>query len=260
MILTRPLCALAIVLATFVAKAPASANEVGWVDLIDLTASTYEDPFRDLSYHHMRALRSVVAAREKLNAVTLASGDRHTVEAELANAKKTLEADGIDVDWLIAQRWVVADRRARAATAGNPDIDGQTITLAGFALAGPPAKDGAPVAYMVPERGMCSHVPPPNPNQMIRVRLNGDWRPAYAHEPVRLTGKVSITPTNEVFFVTDGPVQMRATFLMDLEKVETFPDVRAQTDTAGGQDWAQQMVERWRHASGARQSPPVASQ
>ena len=79
---------------------------------------------------------------------------------------------------------------------------------------------------------------------MIRVLLTGDWQPSFAHEPVRLTGKVSITPTNEVFHVVDGPVQMRATFVMTAEKVETIADMRAQGDAEATRAWMRQMSER----------------
>ena len=67
---------------------------------------------------------------------------------------------------------------------------------------------------------MCSHMPPPNANQMVRVRLTDEWQPKIANEPVRLTGRISIAPTQEVFRVVDGTVQMSATFIMDVERAE----------------------------------------
>jgi len=135
---------------------------------------------------------------------------------------------GIDADWLIAQRWVVAERREQAAAAGNPIVDGQVVALSGYAIPAPPDVDGTPIAYLVPERGMCSHTPPPNANQMIRVRLTDQWQPSFAHEPVRLTGRITLSPTHEVFQIVDGPVEMNATFVMVAESAQTLADTSAQ--------------------------------
>lgn len=235
--------------ATLFAPSLPAAGDFGWTDLIDMSAQDFEDPYRDLSYEQIDGLRTIFATRQKLAPDNLTAEERDRLEAELLRVQAMLAAAGIDADRLISQRWVVAEQRKRAATAGNPEVDGQTIQLSGFALAGPPAEDGTPVAYLVPERGMCSHMPPPDPNQMIRVRLNGNWSPSYAHEPVRLTGRISITPTDTVFHVVDGPVQMRATFLMEAEKVETIREMRAQADAEATREWAQKIIERLR-ASG----------
>ena len=99
-------------------------------------------------------------------------------------------------------------------------LDGQTVTLAGFAIPAPPDADGRAVAYLVPERGMCSHMPPPPPNQMIRVRLSDGWAPTFNHEPVRLTGRLVIDPSERQMVVVDGLMPMRATFRLDVMDAE----------------------------------------
>lgn len=236
-------------LSAFLATVSAHAREFGWADLVDMSVQDFEDPYRDLSYDQIDDVRTVLVQRQNAEDISASEEQRAEARNKLAEANARLAAQNLDADWLIDQRWIVANRRERAATAGNPAVDGQTVVLAGFALAGPPTEDGTPVAYLVPERGMCSHMPPPNPNQMIRVLLKGDWTPSFAHEPVRLTGRVTISPTDEVFHVVDGPVQMRATFVMDAEKVETIAHMRAQGDPKATREWAKQMSERLR-ASG----------
>ena len=250
-------CIVALAMST--AASAAQALEFDWPDLIDMSAQDFEDPYRDMRYDQIDDVRTVLLQRNVLESGGLSAEDRAEAQTKLDDAIARLAAEGLDPDFLISQRWEVAERRERAATAGNPALDGQTVTLAGFALAAPPASDGNPVVYLVPERGMCSHLPPPNPNQMIRVRLTGDWFPQYAHEPVRLTGKLMIEPTQEVFHVVDGPVDMRATFLMAASKVETIEDIRAQGNAEATREWAQQMAERLRASgvtlhSGTRQS------
>jgi hypothetical protein len=188
--------------------------------LIDPAAQTYDDPFLDLSYDQLNGLREVAQARLALADDGLPEDTRMRIIERTAVTEASLAEDGIDVDWLLEQRWIVAERRERALTAGNPEVDGDIVRLSGFAIPAAPDPDGTPVAYLVPERGMCSHTPPPNPNQMVRVRLTGDWQPKMMHEPVHLTGALSISPSDQTMIVVDGPVPMRATFLMEASNAE----------------------------------------
>ena len=205
----------------------ADVATIDWIDLIDEDAQNYEDPYRDLTPEQFYTFQTVVMTQRELGAPSLGVEKRSELEADLKDAEAALAADGIDLDWLIAQRWAVAERRERAAKAGNPKVDGQTVTLGGFAIAGPPDEDGTDVVYLVPKRGMCSHMPPPHPNQMLRVRLTGDWRPRFIHEPVKITGRLSIDPSEQVFHIVDGPVVMNATFRMQAEAVATVGPIRA---------------------------------
>ena len=204
------------------AAAPTWAEStIDWIDLIDEDAQTYQDPYRDLTPDQFYTFQTFVMTQRdlELDAPNLTAEQRSELEATLKDAEASLTADGIDIDWLIAQRGVVAERRKLAASAGNPAVDGQIVTLGGFAIPGPPDEDGTTVVYLVPERGMCSHTPPPNANQMLRVRVTGDWRPRMMHEPVRFTGPITIDPSEQTFRIVDGPVLMRATYEMQAEEV-----------------------------------------
>lgn len=235
---------------------PAFASEtVEWHDLVDSAAQTFDDPYRDLSYVEIEALKTIVSARQAFATGGLTDDQQTALNEKVHYADLQLSDSGTDADWLIDQRWVVADRREKAATTGNPRVDGQVVTLSGYAIPAPPDADGTPVAYLVPERGMCSHMPPPNANQMIRVRLTDAWRPSVAHEPVRLTGKISIAPTQEVFRIVDGPVQMNATFQMEVQRAETLADIRVQAEKPPNIDQANAIAQKLR-ASGTLPSAP----
>ena len=243
-------CAGAFTLVMAAAVHAGESKPIAWADLIDETTQTYEDPFRDLNYQQIDALQTIVRNRELLNDPTLSEAQMADSAAKINAALEELAEDGIDADWLIDQRWVVADRREKAATAGNPALDGQIVTLAGFAVPAPPNEDGTTVVYLVPERGMCSHTPPPNANQMIRARVKGDWSPSAMHEPVRLTGKLSIEETNHSFRIVDGEVPMRSSYVLEVSHTETMQDLMASTPQTN--NWATSIAEKLR-ASG--QSP-----
>ncbi len=221
---------------------PAKAEQISWEDLIDQAAQDYEDPYLGLDYDQLDDLRTVVQETARLKDEALTGDDRETSAGHLKAARSRLAEDGIDAEWLIDQRWVVAEKREKAATAANPEINGEMVTLAGFVIPAPPAEDGTRIVYLVPERGMCSHMPPPNPNQMIRARLSGDWSPRMIHEPVQLTGKLSVEETHHVFRIVDGNVPMRASFVMDVEQVATAEQLRSDFPTA--EEWAAGLADR----------------
>lgn len=208
---------------------PAPLN---WSDLRDPAVQQFEDPYRDLSPEQFDDLLFAVRLRGRLQQDRGTAEERQKWQALLDETEDALAADGIDVDWLLDQREAVTERRRRAATQGNPVLDGQAVTIAGFAIPAPPDGDGRAVAYLVPERGMCSHMPPPPPNQMIRVRLTDDWAPTFYHEPVRLTGRLVIDPTDHQMVVVDGLMPMRATFRLEADEAEPLAHSSVTAPTA----------------------------
>jgi len=214
MAIALSVCAVAFLLAT----SPAFAAErpgLDWSQLIDQSVQDYDDPYRELAPEQLTSLVTVARLRE------MVEKGEPVDEERLSRETLSLAADGIDIDGLIAQRWIVAERRERAATAGNKDVDGREVVLSGFVIPAPPDTDGSATAYLVAERGMCSHMPPPPPNQMIRLRLPDNWRPRSLYEPARVSGLLSIEPTTRTVPVVDGLVPMHATFTMNVSSVET---------------------------------------
>jgi hypothetical protein len=193
-----------------------------WDQLVDQDAQVFDDPYRELEPGQLVSLVTVARLRQQ------AEQGEAIDEARLERETASLVSAGIDIDALIAQRWEVAKRRERAATSGNPVVDGQEIELAGFVIPAPPDDDGLPTAYLVPERGMCSHMPPPPPNQMVRLRLPNNWQPQTIYEPARFSGRLMIAPSSRTVRVVDGFVPMRTTFTMDVSDVETLGSLRVE--------------------------------
>ncbi len=225
----------------------APGTPLDWAALPDPAVQSYDDPFRDLTPEQFDDLLFAVRLRGRLQQDVGSAEERQKWQELLTETEEALAADQIDIDWLLSQREVVISRRDRAATSGNPSLDGQTVTLMGFALPAPPDDDGQSVVYLVPQPGMCSHLPPPAPNQMIRVKLRDGWTPAYVHEPVRLTGQLVIDPSDYEMNVVDGLMPMRATFRMDAEIVETLESRSGETA------WTPTLEDRLR-AAGSRKT------
>ena len=89
--------------------AAADSPSIEWNDLIDARAQSFEDPYADLTENQVAELGIVVRTRALLEGAGLAVDELTQAEARLSSAEAALEQDGIDVDWLLGQRWVVAD-------------------------------------------------------------------------------------------------------------------------------------------------------
>tara|TARA_B110000008_G_scaffold66869_1_gene67500 strand:- start:201 stop:752 length:552 start_codon:yes stop_codon:yes gene_type:complete len=53
---------------------------------------------------------------------------------------------------------------------------------------------------LVPSAGMCMHVPPPPPNQMLMVRFNKPVRIRHMYQPIGINGVVNIEEPNDEAF------------------------------------------------------------
>ena len=192
------------------------APDIDWPNLVDEAFQGFDDPYQALNEEQLFSVIKVARLREK------AAVGEPIDESELAKQTRALIDAGIDVDNLIEQRWVVAEKREQAATRGNESLNDAVVSLSGFIIPAPRDSEGYSTAYLVPERGMCSHMPPPPPNQMVRVRWQDNWRPRFIYEPVRMTGRLAIEPNERSIVVVDGQVPMRATYTMDAVEIENM--------------------------------------
>ena len=205
-----------------IAAAPGIAGEttpVEWSQLLDESAQEFEDPYRDLAPQQMSDLMSLVRLREQLGAEGLTIDERGQLEARTAEFEAALEADGIDVEWLLSQRWVVADRRRQAAVATNVALDGQSVEIAGFLIPAPPADSGEQTAYLLPDRGVCNHLPPPPPNQLVRVLMKDVPATEGSCVPAVVQGTLRAEESRHEVVVIDHSLPMWSGWMIETEDV-----------------------------------------
>ncbi|MDN3721132.1 DUF3299 domain-containing protein [Roseibium salinum] len=192
-----------------------AAALIGWDELKD-PAAQFDDPFEALSGRELRSLGTVLQLRRRLGAPDVPPSERPQLEAELRREEAKLAASGVRTDWLLSHRRDIARKRAAAAMAGNAALEGREIAIKGYVI---PVQDpgGAVTSgYLVPEQGMCSHMPAPDPNQMVRYRVSGKWQGEYIYEPVVMTGRLSLQMTRQEITLLDGRVDMIAAFEMEV--------------------------------------------
>ena len=152
-------------------KASAAPEEIEFSDLADPLAVVFDDPYRDMGFQLLNELKLILQVDERLSQDDLAEDERARLEARRTAAKDMLEINGYDIDELIAQRWEVAKKRKAALMATNPALDKVEVTLSGYLIPAPQAPDGTYYGYLVSQVGMCSHLPPPPPNELVRVKV-----------------------------------------------------------------------------------------
>ena len=99
----------------------------------------------------------------------------------------------------------------------NKEVLGKKIRIDGFMV---PLEfdygEGLTVEkfVLVPEAGMCIHVPPPPPNQMIFIKLDKPTRVRYMYQPIAVEGILKSTPP--IKNVYNSIYEMKAEKLEDI--------------------------------------------
>lgn len=202
-----------------VASALAEPTRIGFPDLPDPAAQNFYDPFRDMGFEMLGELRTFVRLEQRLASGEVPEDARPRLEARLEAARGTLTLAGHDIEELLAQRWVVAEARKHALLATNPELHRTAVTITGFLIPAGIDEDGLTVGYLVPEVGMCSHTPPPPPNQLIRVTVEAGSPARSLYTPVTATGLLAPQESNETVFVLDGEVLMASMWTLDATEV-----------------------------------------
>ena len=193
------------------AVTPASAEPeaIQFSDLADPLAVAFNDPYKDMGGEMLSELKLLVELGPEALRSDLDKETRLRLEARRSAAQEKLKANGHNVKQLLEQRWDIAKKRRTALMATNPIFNGVEVSISGYMIPAPEAADGSRFGYLVPQVGMCSHFPPPPPNQLVRVRLRaGNRMPASLYTPVRVSGKLHVEPSDETIFILDGKSRM----------------------------------------------------
>ncbi len=167
----------------------------------------------------MSDLMSLVRLREQLGADAMSVEERAQLDARITRLEADLRADGIDLEWLLSQRWVVADRRRHAAVATNAALDEQTVEIAGFLIPAPPTENGEVTAYLMPNRSVCMHLPPPPPNQLVRLLIETVPEIDGSCVPVVVWGTLRARESRHEVFVIDHSVPMWSAWTLETDDV-----------------------------------------
>ncbi len=219
---------LVFVVATMLAATNSSSvpEEIGFSDLADPLAVVFDDPYRDMGFQLLNELKLIVELDKKLSQHDLSADERARFEARRTAAKDMLEINGHDLDELLSQRWEVAKKRKAALIATNPALDKAEVTIFGYLIPAPQAADGTYYGYLVSQVGMCSHLPPPPPNELVRVKLKDDPHGQSLYVPVQVSGLLRAEASDATIFILDGDSRMLSGWTLDANTVDQREDLR----------------------------------
>jgi uncharacterized protein len=198
----------------------AEPEKIGFEDLVDPLAVVFDDPYRDMGPHLLNELKRLIQLDEKLSQKDLAEDERARLEAQRSASKDMLEINGQDIDALLAQRWDVARKRRNALFATNRALDKVEVTLSGYLIPAPQAEDGSYFGYLVSQVGMCSHLPTPPPNKLLRVRLLDDPKGQSLYVPIQVSGLLRVEKSDATIVILDGKVRMLSGWTLYAKTVE----------------------------------------
>jgi hypothetical protein len=204
-----------------------SSTSVDWPMLADPAAQQFHDPYRELTEPQFQSLMALARLRIALGG-ELAEGERADLEARASDLSRSLQSQGLNPEWILAQRDAVAARRQHAALATNPALDGERIELKGYLLVAPDEEDGRTVAYLLPDRGVCMHLPPPAPNQLVRLELEQLPEPLGPCIAAAVRGRLSADETTVTVPVFDDTVPLWTRWRLDASEVITSGNLSAE--------------------------------
>lgn len=190
------------------------ARQIGWNHLV-VEVEPYDDPFVDMAYQHIDAMRYVVA---------FAKGNREDPELAKADAagRQLLEEAGYDVEYLLKQYAVVVEKRTQEATAVNPEVIDTSVRLPGYLLPLEMSGRKAVEFLLVPYVGACIHTPPPAPNQVVYVVYPEGYEAEGLFSPVWITGSMQAETTNQMVGYSDGSSEVRISYKMEATQVQAY--------------------------------------
>jgi nickel/cobalt exporter len=221
MLLAAPILWLALAL-------PAAAAPMAtWASLAP-SVEPYDDPFAEMPYEQIEALRTILRADMSAEAGQL---DAAMAEAA-ADARRLVEEAGLDVEALFAQREIIMQRREEAELGVTTTHLDQTVVMDGYAL---PlrAEDGRIVEFLlVPWVGACIHTPPPSANQIVHVDYPQGFEAFSQFTPIRLEGRLRHRPAEHELFLVDGTMPVAASYAMEEAVIGGTPGEIVAADTA----------------------------
>ena len=82
------------------------------------------------------------------------------------------------------------------------------MEIAGFLILAPPTDSGEASAYLLPDRGVCNHLPPPPPNQLVRLLMKNAPETGGSCVPAAVRGTLRAEETRYEVIVIDHSLPM----------------------------------------------------
>ena len=93
------------------------------------------------------------------------------------------------------------------------------MEIGGFLILAPPTESGETNAYLLPDRGVCNHLPPPPPNRLVRVLMKDVPEIGGSCVPVAARGTLRAEETQHEVTVIDHSLPMWSSWTLETDSV-----------------------------------------
>ena len=191
------------------------ARALSWAELVPAPVA-YENPFDGLTGEQLDDLRRLVRLQSRA-----ASGDSEASAAASA-LQAEVEASGLDVDGLLAQRRKIMALRHAAATRVNESLVGETVRIPGYVVPLEFAEQKAVEFLLVPTAGACIPTPPLPANQLVHVRYPQGVELKGLYDPVWVEGRIEAQRSLQEVRYADGDASVESSYFMQPALVEPY--------------------------------------
>ncbi len=94
--------------------------------------------------------------------------------------------------------------KGQAGETLSTNLAGKAIEIAGYALPSDREGDLVYQFLLIPWTGLCSHIPPPPPNQAILINLKTPYKLSETYQTVSVTGTLKPELETTQLFILDG--------------------------------------------------------
>lgn len=191
---------------------------ITWDDLQSQAPAEFDDPFAELSEEQLYYVSQIARYRElRQQGKTESNAPSETESGILAD----LDAQGIDVDWLLSQRERVKQARRQQISAPSA-LSGERVEISGYALPLTPQHQRTTEFLLVPWVGACIHTPPPPTNQMIHVAFPQGIAVTDRFTPVTITGLLESSLERYQLFLVDGSRDLEVAYAIAAATVTAY--------------------------------------
>ena len=197
-----------------VALTTSAQTLITWKDLQPPTNSL-QDPYAQLSIEQTYDLATLARLQ-----VWVQENDASPdgLEArEILRLEQRLQEQGLDVAMLLSQVDQARQYWRRQSQGVNPELNGQTVKLSGYAL--PLSWNSAQRVtefLLAPYVGACIHTPPPPPNQIVYIKPPSPIEPPGLFAPVTVEGVLQPQSAHYELFRVDGSRQVEVNYALSL--------------------------------------------
>ncbi|MEM9682197.1 MAG: DUF3299 domain-containing protein [Pseudomonadota bacterium] len=194
-------------------------RQIGWEDLVP-EAAPLVDPFGHLTTNQRIKLEIIAAARDRKSGDSVPSW--RPSFGNVSRFEKRLREQGLDVEELLAKNddfnAAIFHRNQMVAE----DINGAFIRIPGYALPLEFNDTGVTELLLVPYIGVCIHVPPPPPNQIVYVSLKRPFEADDLFTPVWITGHIAVERAEKSLTYVDGTAMIPVGYKMTAVRIEPY--------------------------------------